>query len=118
MSTQFKPLETEFKSNGFIYKQVKREGLVAMYILIDPDDNKECSYEVFEIQQTPAGFAGPKKYPQPARETIPVPSMWGKKAFSPLTRVQAEQRFKELCDKANTRCVSGPLKSIAAQFVQ
>jgi hypothetical protein len=93
----FRPLEPEYKVNGFIHKLVKREGKIAMYQLFDPEsDMQPVGYEVFEVTERPEEYVGPKRYLQPAREAIPLPSQWGAKAFSPSTRARADERFEHL----------------------
>lgn len=93
----YRPLEKEFTRHGYLMKEIKREGLVAMYEQLDLENNNQrVCFEVFEIIQMDAGFAGPQKYPQPAREVAPGNEMWGTKGFSPATRELAELRFSQI----------------------
>jgi hypothetical protein len=112
----FRPLEKEYTKYGYRFREVKREGLVAMYeqIALSEEEGKpdrRVCFEVFEIIQMPAGFAGPARYPQPAREVPPNSESWGQKGFSPTTREKAEERFQQLIERINNREKEGNNKT-------
>ncbi len=101
---KYRPLEKEFTRHTYLFKLVRREGLVAIYETLDAEDNnRPLGYEVFEVIQMEAGFAGPAKYPQPAREVVPGNEAWGVKGFSPRTIQEAEARFTFLQAKLTER---------------
>lgn len=107
MSTVYRPLEKEYNKNGYTFKEVKREGNVAMYEQWcekeDTEGLKFVGYEVFEVIQQDAGFAGPKKIPQPARELVPNNESWGLKAFTCTSLENAEERFQMLKQRLSDR---------------
>lgn len=100
MSTVYRPLEKEYNKNGYTFKQVKREGNVAMYeqwmVTEDTKEDKFVAYEVFEVIQMEAGFAGPKKIPQPAKEIPPNTESWGLKGFTCTSKELADLRFEQI----------------------
>lgn len=103
---KYRPLETEYTKHGYLFRQVKREGLVAMYEQLDVQETGQeilICHEVYEVIQMEAGFAGPQKYPQPAREVPPGNEQWGMKGFSPTTRERADIRFEELKNRLVNR---------------
>lgn len=96
MESKYIALEKEYIKYGYKFTQVKREGLVAIYKQEDDESGSFIGYEVFEIIEKEAGFAGPKKYPQPAKELVPNTELWGSRAFSCWTLEQAEEKFVHL----------------------
>lgn len=70
-----KPIETEFRKNGFHHKQLKRVGNVAIYERW-ADGHSKRHYEVVMIQ-----FNGARSFPNgttyPASEGYPSSEQWG-----------------------------------------
>jgi hypothetical protein len=105
--TEYRQIESEFTKYGYDFKLIKREGNVALFeqSMIDEDsgDRVVVGYEVVEIIKMEAGFAGPKKYPQPAREVLANSDSWGTKGFSPATLSRAEELFIVLINRIAER---------------
>ena len=71
----YKPIATEFKHGGFNYRQIAREGDVAIYEQRWRDSENVC-YEVVRIRRHEAKtFPGGKS--SPAREAYPSSAAWG-----------------------------------------
>lgn len=91
----YKPLPTEFTSKGFIFKQIRREGDIAIYKRWKEKHNEKCAhFEVFEIQKyQEREMCGIKIE---AKEAVPTNELWGKKGFTYLDLGSAEKKFEEL----------------------
>lgn len=89
-------LELTFNKNGFVYTQICREGLGAIYEQRDNESNRLIAYEVFEIQQMPEGPVGPKKVWQPAREVMPSTETWGRLGWTYHDIEDARSRLKDI----------------------
>ena len=75
-----KTLETEFKSGGRTLRQIKREGMIALYELRNKAGTL-YGYEVIRVQIHPAEtLPSGKSYPE--REGYPSNEQWGDEAFS------------------------------------
>lgn len=96
-------LEKEYTAYGYNFKQVKREGQIAIFEQRNQDSDKIVAYEVFVIQQLPEGFVGPKKYFQPAREAVPGKEQWGRCGWTIWHLEDAEKKFNELVARVAQR---------------
>lgn len=90
--TEFRPLPVEFTRDGYQYRQVRREGLLAIYS--QRKGGATYSYEVIIIQQRPAEKIVAREYPP--RETMPSPEQWGTSGWTCLTLADAQKRFETL----------------------
>ena len=92
---EYKSLPTEFTSKGFIFKQIRREGDIAIYKRWGVKHNeKSAHFEVFEIQKYPEREMCGVKIE--AKEAVPSSELWGKKGFTCLDLDIAEKKFEEL----------------------
>ena len=92
-----KPLPLKFRFGGFNYRQIAREGAVAIY----EQSRKErvVAYEVIRIRRH-NGFSIHGKFVEPA-EYYPRPEEWGKWALTLPDRGSAFAKFQEIirrCD--------------------
>jgi hypothetical protein len=92
-----KPLPKTFKSGGFHFKQLMREGNVALFAKAKPHFTRE-SYEVVVVQQRPGGVF--KGKPFPPHESMPPSESWGRLGWSYSDKESATRRFSQLCDRA------------------
>jgi hypothetical protein len=85
-----KPLPTQFTKQGFEFTQIKRVGMLAIYVK-QSLHNKGSTYEVIRVQshngRTIAG-----KYFEPA-EYFPSSEQWGTHGFTCRTMESAEKRM-------------------------
>ena len=90
-----KTLRKEFKSCGFYFEQVEREGNVAIYkkTSIKPPDSRP-GYEIIRIASH-NGYNLGGAYIDPA-ETYPSNSMWGTSGFTAMTLAGAHEKFKQM----------------------
>jgi hypothetical protein len=105
------PLAKEIKRAGMIYREIWRQGDVAVYCAKGKGDRIE--YEVFEVQILPAQELNGKSYP--VRESFPKNSEWGQLGFTytnnshrdpsaaALAKAQQLLTAKELTGKAKER---------------
>ena len=96
-----KALETEIRTPERLYRQIKREGPVALYAVYGYRDIF-IGYEVIRIQILRAGTIYGRFYPE--REAYPPSSDWGKSGWSfPIKgRDRAEERFAFLVEREKT----------------
>ena len=92
-----KILPTIFKSGGFCFRQLMREGQVALLAKTKPHFTRE-SYEVVIVQQRPGGIFKGKRFP--AHESMPHSEAWGRLGWSYPGKESAKRRFFQVCDKA------------------
>jgi hypothetical protein len=99
-----RPLPTEFRHDGFDYRQVKREGNVAMFS--QSLGGLVVAYEVVIVRTTPektweSGIITPE------HEVYPSSSKWGLDGWTCISVEHAEARFtrtvKEVHNAANLR---------------
>jgi hypothetical protein len=88
------PLATEFVYEGRTYRQIRRDGLVALYEMLQGEEL--IGFEVIVIRVYGAGERFGKWYP--LREGYPSKESWGTTGFSYLGRDRegAERRYAEL----------------------
>lgn len=97
------PLATQYKKYGYIFKQVSREGDVAVYSQSDEETGQIYAYEVFIIQKQKATVLYGRAYPD--KEIIPGTSMWGQEAYTVTSLTQAEIKVKKLQERIRNRVI-------------
>lgn len=98
-----RPLAKEYEAYGYLFREVKREGLVAIYEQINQESGKVIAHEIFVIEELPEQWVGPKKYHQPPRENVPGKEQWGRKGWTRWTLEHAMEKFNELCLRQSTK---------------
>ena len=88
-----KILNEKFKSCGFNFNQVKRDGDIAIYEKV-PITHNGVSYEVIKISRH-NGYKLGGNLVHPA-ETYPSNSLWGTHGWTCTSMENAEKKFKEL----------------------
>jgi hypothetical protein len=87
------PLATTFRSKGFDYVQIAREGKHAIYRKSRIGHNFEV-YEVVVIIEEPE-HTWPKGDTTPAHERMPGDEIWGKKGWTCQTKERAWEKLRE-----------------------
>jgi hypothetical protein len=90
--TVYRPLAESFKSDGFTFQLVARQGDIVLFAKIQPH-HKAPSYEVVIVQKHEA-HTWPDGKTSPAREAMPNSEAWGKQAWTPGNWRQAIHMFK------------------------
>jgi hypothetical protein len=90
----YKPLEAQFRHNGFNYCQIAREGDVAIYEQRWPGSENVC-YEVVRIRRR-EGFEIGSKFIEPA-EVYPKSETWGVDGFTLTDKNAAFAKLREIC---------------------
>jgi len=93
-----KRLAEQFETLGFTFKQLKREGRVALferYKIAKPH------YEVIVIQESPELELWGRI--TPAHERMPGAETWGTHGFTYLNLEEAEEKFNQLVEKEKQR---------------
>ena len=105
-----KTLETELRSGNRTLRQIKRQGMVALYELWNADALL-IGYEVHVIQIREAEMVYGYAYPQ--RESSPRSADWGTYGWSYLERdlAGAEKRYLSLLGKASANVPKKPIKT-------
>ena len=88
-----KILPKKFDKKGFTYKQIKRDGMKAIYEQ-SKAGQKSISFEVIKIGKHD-GYDLGASHIDPA-ETYPGSSQWGISGWTHLNLQSAEARFKKL----------------------
>lgn len=101
-----KPLPTTFRSGGFKFRQLAREGEVALFE--KTKGHKDCSYEVVRVLRRDARIAFGKMLP--TCEVMPSSERWGKDGWAYRDLASARKKFRERV-KAQERRVLGTPKS-------
>lgn len=89
-----KPLETEFTYRGFAYRQIAREGDIALFEQ-KKESHKRIFYEVVKVRRHD-GFKIAGKTCPPA-EYYPSDHEWGTHGWSFSDRKFADRKYQELC---------------------
>jgi hypothetical protein len=97
---QYRPIETEFETNEIKFKQLKREGDVALYERTNKR-GKCDGYEAIYITKSKGGICYGKTI-EPY-EVYPGDAMFGKNGYYCVTMEQAMGRFNELLVKQEAR---------------
>jgi hypothetical protein len=87
-------LSTRFRSDGFDFQLVRREGPVALLAKQKPNYSQP-SFEVVIIQTRPAEHIFGRDLPE--REVMPPSESWGTLGWSYADLAGAESRFNRLC---------------------
>lgn len=94
--TTRKPLKNEFTKWGDHFKQIKREGNVAIFSRVSPSGREQFevivvgSHDGYELQGAKVDAA----------EVYASTSAWGSHGFTCLSRERAEIRFSELLERS------------------
>ena len=91
-----KILPTTFRSDGFDFEQLAREGDIAIFVK-QKLPLRFKSYEVVIIQKRDA-YTWPNGQTTPAHEAMPSSRDWGKYGWTYQTLEDAELRFKSLAE--------------------
>lgn len=83
-------LATEYRKNSYDFKQVSREGGIAIYEQIDPDTKKIVAYEVFEVQKNASRVIAGVTIE--AGESTPSNEQWGKSGYTVWTLAEAAKK--------------------------
>jgi hypothetical protein len=90
-----KPLAKKFRRDGFIYRQIAREGDTAIYEQAwSGCSNSSASYEVIRIRRR-KGFQIGARFVQPA-EVYPNSEAWGVDGFTVTDKAAAFAKLREL----------------------
>src|SRR5260370_18892626 len=100
----YKPLEAQFRHNGFDYCQIAREGDVAIYEQRWPGSENVC-YEVVRIRRR-EGFEIGGKFIEPA-EVYPKSETWGVDGFTLTDKDAAFAKLREIITSPNAPARSG-----------
>lgn len=92
-------VKTVFRSRGFTYTQLKREGLAALYEQCSPGGTP--AYEVVHLLVSPAQDILGKPYPE--REVYPNDEQWGKRGWTYSRLDKAEAAFARLVSRLTHR---------------
>lgn len=101
-------LPEKFRKNGYEYRLIKRNDLVAMYAMVwineETGEERVHCYEVFLIKVQKPRFVefpdgGVVKYH--AKEKLPSNESFGYTAWAPATVERAEELFEQLTEKAD-----------------
>lgn len=91
----YKPLPKEFRRDGFIYRQIAREGNAAIYIQAWSEcSNPSICYEAIRIRCRD-GFQIGSRFVEPA-EVYPNSEAWGTDGFTFTDRDAAFRKLREL----------------------
>ena len=90
---EYKAIPTQFKKKGFNYKQVRREGMKAIY-LQTRDDSQMSNYEVVRLGRHNGYNMGGVAI-EPA-ETYPGSSLWGIMGWTCTDLDSANKRYSQL----------------------
>lgn len=102
---QIRPLADEVKTNGHVYRIVKRQGSVSMYeqFYRAKDGLKSVGYEVFVVDiRRPKPFKG---HIAGAYESFPKNSDFGYSAYAPSTLELANKRLSQLIERQKNKPV-------------
>lgn len=90
---EYKVIPSEFKKKGFNYKQVRREGMKAIYHQTR-DDSTISNYEVVKLGRH-NGYKMGGSYIEPS-ETYPGSSLWGILGWTCTDLESATARYNQL----------------------
>lgn len=80
-----------------VFKQLKREGDLAIYSVSSEKTGKIFCYEVVKIGRHDGRQIG-ENYMEPA-ELYPSSSLWGQEGWTLMTLARAEEKFKEIQER-------------------
>jgi len=99
-----KPLSESFKSDGFNFRQLYREGDIALFEKSKSERNR--GYEVVRIQKREACLAFGKLLP--AREVMPSSERWGKDGWTYPDLTSAQAKFRERVEAQERAALGTP----------
>jgi hypothetical protein len=88
----YEPIATAFNRDGFQYRQIAREGDMAIYEQRWPGSDNVC-YEVVRIRRRKAGTY-PNGVSYPPREVYPSSAQWGDDAWTVTTLDAAYKKLE------------------------
>lgn len=86
-------LPTTLTRDGFLFTQVFRDGVIAVYEQRRPDVDHPVGFEVIRIR---VGKAHPKDADQSPKERYPSSEEWGKFGWSYINRLDAMKQAAHL----------------------
>jgi hypothetical protein len=92
-----RPLHIRFRKDGFDYRQLAREGQLAIYELTWQGRTDSAAFEVVRIRAHD-GFTIGGKTVEPG-EIYPRSELWGIDGFTFTDRAAADEKFRALCSK-------------------
>lgn len=98
-----KTIKKEFVRSGFIHKQIKREGDVAIFYRTKPEYSNG-HYEVIKISRH-NGYKMGTAYIE-AAETYPGASLWGLQGWTCRTLENAEEKYQEIKKRFASKLVA------------
>lgn len=94
-------LEKEFTYKKFVFKQIIREGMFAIYEFTDPSwDSKKIYFDTIIIKISPT-CTYPNGIVVQEHEAYPRDRDWGKFAWTYNTLEEAKKKFNELIKSEN-----------------
>lgn len=91
-----RPLKTELKSGGFLFRQIERNGDVAIF-----EQTKEPgirAFEVVRIRTAPPHPKDPRLDGADRVESYPSSEHWGRYGWTYTTEEDARKKFAALCE--------------------
>lgn len=87
-----KPIDSTFKSDGFMFQLVKRQSLIAMF------SKSKHGHESFEVVvlQIHKACVFPNGISYPDRETMPSSELWGQQGWTYTDLASANKRYYAL----------------------
>ena len=93
--TKHKPIPSTFTKKGFIYRQIKRQGDIAIFEQTRKDSTLQ-NFEVVKIGRH-NGYTMGGSYIEPS-ETYPGSSLWGIMGWTCTCLADAEKRFSTILE--------------------
>jgi hypothetical protein len=91
----YKPLPKEFRRDGFTYRQIYREGDLAIYRQTWKGNEHSAAFETIRIRRR-EGFQIGGRFVEPA-EVYPRSESWGVDGFTLTDRDAAFGKLREIC---------------------
>lgn len=85
------PLSTQFEDRNFVYEQLAREGMIALYSQTHKEGG-QVRYEVVRIHEAKE-HTWPNGMTTPEHEAYPGAGLWGREGFTYFSREDAEQHM-------------------------
>ncbi|MDA1278098.1 MAG: hypothetical protein O2960_29225 [Verrucomicrobia bacterium] len=92
-----KSLQTRFTHDGFDFRQLSREGTIALFEKSKPSHSRE-SFEVVIVQTRPAENVLGREYP--VRESLPPAGAWGTSGWTYTELEDAKTKFRALIESS------------------
>ena len=106
-----KPLPTTFKSGGFRFRQLMRQGHIALFEKRKRPDGA-VSFEVVKIRRLPARTVFGTEYPP--SEAMPPSERWGVEGWTYCDVDSAREKFQALAEAQDkpALCTHPPVKRV------